>query len=117
MKFNKVLKEAAAEVTDSGYDERVNISLGNQEMDHRELREKAPVSYKVIMAAIKYAKSILKIDLSPNNTPADITLKASGNLIITPDGGKPIPVELSKLNLSNDLLNSIKVELNKFGEK
>ncbi|MFW6226353.1 MAG: hypothetical protein ACOC3V_05300 [bacterium] len=112
MKFQKILKEASAEVYGQGTNERFIVNLGNRTIEPADLRSLAPNSYKVIMKAISYAKSKLGLDLSANKLPADVNIKSDGSVIITDDKSQQSKrVDPIQLGLKPEVINALKKEL------
>lgn len=115
MKFNKALKEAAAEVVGQGNKEKIKIYLNNKEIYPGEVRGKYPAIYKVVMKAVDKAKTS-GFNIAPEKSPADITLKANGDIILTSDDGKNQKrFTLEQLGLDPKMVEKAKSILNKIG--
>lgn len=110
MKFDKVIKEADAEVYGSGTQERVIVRIGNQKTDLGSLRNDAPMTHSAIIKAINYAKK-QGFDISANKAPADIVIMGNGSIKITDDvSGKVIQPSLSDLGFTPQQIGTIKAE-------
>lgn len=111
MKFNKVIKEASAEIYGDGTQERVTIKIGNRNIEFGELRRIAPNSYSAIIKATSYAKK-QGFNMTLNKAPADIIIMGDSSVKITDDAtGKVLQPTLVDLGFTSQQIVAIKKEI------
>jgi len=112
MNFDKVIKEASAEVVGAGSTEKLITRVGSKEMSGSDVRSYSPNTYKVILKAVNYAKKVLGFDISTAKQPADVTIKSNGDVIVVDDKtGKQQRVSLKDLGLDANTLKAVQSEL------